>query len=79
MNSACSLSFSYAISMYCCFYYPDSSEKLSAQHSIHRTRDMLLILQKVQGKRGIDPGMAPSRQELSGPESGGVDFSWSFA
>lgn len=64
--------------MYCCFYYPYNSEKICAQHSTHQKRDMIIILLKVQGKRGIDLGMVPSRHELFGPESSPVGFSWSL-
>lgn len=32
----------------------------------------------MQGKRGIDLGMVPSRHELFGPESSPVGFSWSL-
>lgn len=39
-------------------YYQYSSEKASVQHSTHRTGEMILVLLKVQGKRGIDPRMA---------------------
>lgn len=58
LNPVCSSLPFYGTSKYCQLYYQYFSAKLNFQHSTHQTRDRILV--KVQGKRGIDPGAAPT-------------------